>query len=794
MRLSLRLGLILCLLLGAATGAAEELDRLRERLAGAPFTLTADRVEYEQTRDLYEASGNVRVEQPGGATLTADWMAFNAVTRAGVATGNVRLQDGNDVLTADFAAIDLDTLEAVASGARLDVSDTGFVVEGSELRKTGENTYAVEAGTFTTCRCPPGQCRRPWEVGARRANIEVGGYAVVRHAVVRVLGLPVAYVPWMMLPVKTERQSGFLIPRVATGGRNGAEVELPFFWALRDDLNLLLRPRWLEDRGFGSGAEFEYVFGEEGYAEGGLAILGGDDEVDRDDVDTRFSDDRWAWWLRHEQPLGRGRVGADWRATSDNEYVVDFQDLDPKWASARFLESSAWGAWARGALSGSARASFWDDLQSPNDLDRDDFLLQRLPDLQISLLPVQLLGVPLRAGLDLRWIQFQQTGDRDDIGGTTPVGGRFFDTGIDGTFNTHEPDATGAFTGGNNHLDDFVTEGGPEGDSLFQEGELLADEGHRVEVYPRLSVPAQLGPIELLVEGGMRETLWFSRELGSEGRRVFTGRADLRTRLERHFRLGRVELVHVLEPRAIFSFLEPRSQRESDPFYIPAGAIAPKRLLDADPRLLLRDPSDRLRDQRFLEVGLQNRFFAAPAGVGRPPRQVAQVRVGSGYDFEASRLTNAWLEAELDPRDNLVAELIFGWDPKEDEIDEALARLRWTHPKGHSLAVDYRYVRNIPQVFEDFAYDDVFDAFRSGFDRINQLGASAEWIAHPRVEFFSDGYVSMEAGSVRGRVGLLLHSTCDCWDLITSLTRQARPGDTRLEVSVRLAGIGLGGL
>ena len=158
-------------------------------------------------------------------------------------------------------------------------------------------------------------------------------------------------------------------------------------------------------------------------------------------------------------------------------------------------------------------------------------------------------------------------------------------------------------------------------------------------------------------------------------------------------------------------------------------------------------------------------------------------------------MTNVWLEAELDPRDDLKAELLVGWDTKEGEIDETGARLHWTHPTGHSIALNYRHVRNVPEVFEDFQYDDVFDSFRSGFDRINQVGARAEWIVHRRLELFSNGYVSFESGAARrGRIGALLHSACGCWDLITAVSRRARPNDTRFEVGIRLAGLGLGSL
>ena len=104
------------------------------------------------------------------------------------------------------------------------------------------------------------------------------------------------------MPVKTERQTGFLIPSYATDSTNGLELEVPFFWAARDDLNVLLRPAYYSKRGFKTGAEFEHLFGEEGFSRGGAAILPSDDAVDRSDPATPYSDNRWTYWLRHHRP------------------------------------------------------------------------------------------------------------------------------------------------------------------------------------------------------------------------------------------------------------------------------------------------------------------------------------------------------------------------------------------------------------------------------------------------------------------------------------------------------------
>ena len=92
------------ILLSAAytTPAAAAKDRAR---LDDPFEITADRIDYDGERDLYVATGNVRVVQPE-RSLRARWVAFSTLTRIGVAEGEVELLDG-DVLEAVYVFLSM---------------------------------------------------------------------------------------------------------------------------------------------------------------------------------------------------------------------------------------------------------------------------------------------------------------------------------------------------------------------------------------------------------------------------------------------------------------------------------------------------------------------------------------------------------------------------------------------------------------------------------------------------------------------------------------------------------------
>ena len=812
-------GVVLALVCALSSTAWAQRDQRFGSFAELPYQISANSVSYEEERGLYEASGDVRIEQQG-RLLTADWVLFSGVTQIGVAAGNVVIRDAGDVVQAEFAWVDLGSLRLLAEKASVDSARPGFLIVGDELEKIGDQNYRVERGIFTTCRCPPGSSPRPWDIRATETDIRVGGYAVARNVTFRTLGVPVLYTPLFVFPVKTERQTGFLQPSFSTTGRSGAELQVPFFWAARDNLNITLTPIYFEKRGIKSDVDLEYVFGEEGYGEGGFSFLFNDDEIDSNDPTEPFSEDRYAFWLRHEQPLVPGtRFGVDLKRISDNQFIVDFENFSRRDRSARFLESTAYLTRSRPGSYTGAEFTMLDDLQSPNDLDRDDAFLQRLPDLRFNYLPRELLApdakVPFYASMDARYTYYYQRKDRRTLRGRTPVQGQFFDTGTDGVFDQDEPNGDGVFNipdpnggfadvHGDNAFDASgnLVRTGSEGDGIFQEGELLADSGQRIDLYPRLSVTRRFGFIETLSELGFRETLYFAEEAGSDTRGIFTGRLDARARFARTFSFGSLRLRHQIEPRIGFTLLSAQSQRRN-PLFVPASSVRAERVIDGDPRALLRDPSDRLDDERFLNFAVANRLYANPLTAGGFPRQVGELRIGGGYDFNQGRPTNVFVDSVLAPNPNLLFTAELGYDPKETRVEEGTFGVTIAGSKNYALtqsaplrrnsvALSYIYVRDFEALFENFLRrDEIFEDFERNLSRINQVGIAATYVLSRQIDFFAGGYTSFEQSDTRGgNLGVSFMSSCACWELRAQVDKTTRPDDTRFTIEVRLSGIG----
>jgi len=783
---------LVCALIASAAAAAGLPDSSSD---DRPFELTADSVEYESARKIYVARGHVRIVS-GDTELTADWMAYSEAESRGVATGNVVYRSAGDELDAEFVEFNIDTHRGVLFGGRFRSGENQFRMEGDEIVKRGDDTYSFEHGMFTTCRCPPGE-RDPWQIRAESADLEVGGYGTARNSTFEVLGVPVVWLPWMIYPLKTERQSGLLFPEFGYGSRNGVFVGLPIFWAARDNLNVTLTPEWYSVRGPKGKLDVEYVFGEKSEGEVSGAFLY-DQKIDPNSPQDPFDRERWAVEGKQDIFLPYDwRLKSDFQFISDNEYLVDFDDL-PERMSDRYLQSNAFlgrGFGEDGRFGVLAAVVTADDLQNPDDQDRDQFLLQRIPTVALAALPSPVAeSVPLLSRIlpafDVEYTDFvpwrRAGGKYDDLAPAYYVDGIFLDTGIDAIPSSSE---RGYPANPDPHGDDSpAVAQGPELDGVFEEGEPLADDGHRMDLFPRLGLPFRVGDfVEAYPEVGWHETLYQTHFQGSEERHLLTAGLDLRSRLIRNFGNG---MTHILEPRIGYALVTDLGQDQSDnPLFVPETAVPQLRVRQLDLSNVTLDQADRIDGFNGITFGVGNRIYGPGAAGGS--RLIADFYVSSEFRPDDSEFGNIFAGVRAYPFEGGIVKANLGFDPEETRISEADLQFTWVASAGHAVRLGYRYLRDVPRFFEDFRYSsDRFNDFTESFNRINQarffgrLAITRQWSAHYTVAYsFEDSLLLVNSGGVE------YESKCRCWAAGVELS-QNRTRGFRFNLVYRLLGMG----
>ena len=195
-----------------------------------PISVTADKLSSGDGGTKIEASGNVEIKRQA-TTLKAQDVSVNRDTQDVEAKGNVSLDDPEwKIKSADSVQMNLQKETGEIQNGDLFVEDGHLSLSGRRFQKFVGQSYHVDEAFFTTCLCDSGPS--PWRISGDTIDLRPDGVGTIRGGYFYVFDVPVFYLPYGFFPVKTDRQSGLLVPKVGQSTKDGFRYEQPFFWAI----------------------------------------------------------------------------------------------------------------------------------------------------------------------------------------------------------------------------------------------------------------------------------------------------------------------------------------------------------------------------------------------------------------------------------------------------------------------------------------------------------------------------------------------------------------------------------
>jgi LPS-assembly protein len=351
------------------------------RSGALPVYLQADQLSVNQASQTYSASGRVELRQ-GALTLQSETLTWQPERDLAQAQGAVRVSDPSGTIQASAADYQLQTGVGTLEQGRVFLRAQNFHLGGELIEKLGEETYRVSAGTFTTC---DGEVPS-WKFGASRVDVTLGRYAQARNVVFYLKDLPVLYLPYVVFPVKTERESGLLLPRTGYSKQRGTELSLAYYQVIDLNMDATLYVDYLSELGVGKGLEYRYLFGEQnqgrlfGYHVGSAAA----EESDHLALD----------WTHFGMLPGAVRLAADVEYVNNRTYFAEFGEVADEYNKDK-TESvvSASRSWDKTNLTGQFK--YLKDLVQSNDQ-----TLQRLPEVRLTSVRQRLRQSPFYLGFD----------------------------------------------------------------------------------------------------------------------------------------------------------------------------------------------------------------------------------------------------------------------------------------------------------------------------------------------------------------------------------------------------------
>jgi LPS-assembly protein len=414
------------------------MGQLFEENPNAPWHITADTISYDDPSRRYVADGSVRISR-GSVRLTADHVRFDHRTMDATASGHVVLVSGKDVLIGDSVDINLQDQIGTVTQGTVFLEENHFYIRGDKIEKLGENTYAAERATLSSC---DGQAPA-WKITGRNLDVTLEGYGVIRHAALWAKDVPILYTPIFVFPAKRQRQTGLLPPEFGSSSRKGTFYTQPFYWAINEQSDLTVYENYMSDRGNKIGLEYRYKVNPltEGTAmvdylkdrkvDDGIGD-NSDDWGYTGDNFLRPDDERYWFRMKHDQglPLGfTGRIDLD--IVSDQDYLTDFRrgmtgydktreyfrdtygrDLDDYDDPIRTNQAIATRHWDRFSLNSGIiwlddTTQRWTDaFKILYPLPKLDTQLQRLPLIRFDAMRQPIGDTPLLFNMDTEWTYF----------------------------------------------------------------------------------------------------------------------------------------------------------------------------------------------------------------------------------------------------------------------------------------------------------------------------------------------------------------------------------------------------
>lgn len=273
------------------------------------------------------ASGQVVIRY-AGYVATADRLIYDGPKGDITLIGNVKMRDLEGGEYASDKVEITGNLKKVILHSLVQIAENGAMVTASYVERNRGETSVLENGTYSPCgTCIDSKGRRiGWRVRTERmVHREKDAVVELESPVLEVLGVPVAWLPWISLPDPTQpRKNGFGLPSFGYNAKIGAKLTFPYFMALGEDIDLIFEPSAMSRQVGLLSATIEQRFGTKGK----YSLTGSGTYVaDRSAFVATPGDQPWRGALQASAeftPSKEWKFGAAYSFLSDRAYLRDY--------------------------------------------------------------------------------------------------------------------------------------------------------------------------------------------------------------------------------------------------------------------------------------------------------------------------------------------------------------------------------------------------------------------------------------------------------------------------------------
>lgn len=272
--------------------------------------------------------------------------------------------------------------------ARLQAAN--FVVLGAKIERTGAGILEAEDAEYTTCQ----DCPESWSVFGGKVHITVGKYVRITHAFIKINGVVAMYLPYIVFPIKSGRETGLLFPTIGLRYKDGGVLfKQPFFWNINDQTDMTFIPSANGKRGLGNEFQWRKVYAPKIWNEmNSIQLFDHIWEANRsfssvkDNSTFRMSGD----YEHHFSVSHNFNHHLYYLGLGDKDQVRDYSDFLENRLSGPYSELGGFMDWRNSRLNISLESYFNNNLLYENAKGFDHSFIQVLPKIKAHFTPISL--------------------------------------------------------------------------------------------------------------------------------------------------------------------------------------------------------------------------------------------------------------------------------------------------------------------------------------------------------------------------------------------------------------------
>lgn len=670
----------------------------QQRLTGARKNLgvLVDALQSEgDTENVLTLTGQVQIIFKD-QHLRADRARVNFRAKTIEAEGNVVITSPQATVGAASVALDYEANTGVIYDGY--VKSGPVIFEGKQLSKLSTDEYLVEEASFTSCA----NCPETWLFSGTRIRAQLGGYAFIKNSILKVGGINVFWLPYLIVPLKSDRQTGLLTPEFEVSDYGGATLGQSFFWAIDRSQDATFGLKLYEKRGAKTLLNYNYALGENSRGEFNGALLR-DRAFGVEDRPQKFRKlgelgqpiNRWFTKYDHYLELPEGYIHRlQVNNASDLQYPKDFP-LETMNYSDSAMENRM--SLTKNTLDShfSVDSSYYVNLLQYNPLASNNDAVHRAPEIRYSKALSNIGDSSFLYSYDLDSTHFYRADfGYDDLNAPYVEGG---------PNNRHiKAEGSSAYCLGSIWYNDKNCVRVRDGQ--FDPDTDLIRTGHRLDMSASILRPMKLSSfMDVIPKLTYRETDYQFNipDNASNQRRMIRGEVTSRSLLSRVYgdteNLRGNRYKHEIQPELTYTFI-PWISHPAHPFFgnqtdaQDAPFFAQDTVSDADLNSaygLQFDYNDRIFERRLATAALVNKLIRKRwLGERTEYDQVLFWRLAQSYDFYQAQLDKAGSQALSDLSsdfrlylDQLTLDQKANYYP-DQKVTKLSSRVRWNFQSG----------------------------------------------------------------------------------------------------------------